>query len=96
MRANGWRGNAGGARTTRTTSRDPATERFPDLVRHRFRAQAPGRLLVADFTYVPLAGGGFACAGAGRSARRMSHHMGVFFAAMSLDACRRSHVQRLR
>jgi transposase InsO family protein len=25
-----------------------------------YRAEAPGRLLVADFTYVPLAGGGFA------------------------------------
>jgi putative transposase len=29
-------------------------------VKRHFRAEAPGRLLVADFTYVPLAGGGFA------------------------------------
>jgi putative transposase len=61
MRASGWRGNVRGPRKTRTTSRDPAAERFPDLVKRQFRAQAPGRLLVADFTYVPLAGGGFAC-----------------------------------
>jgi putative transposase len=60
MRANGWRGNVRGPRRTRTTSRDPAAERFPDLVKRHFRADAPGRLLVADFTYVPLAGGGFA------------------------------------
>lgn len=60
MRANGWRGNVRGPRKTRTTSPDPAAERFPDLVKRQFKAEAPGRLLVADFTYLPLAAGGFA------------------------------------
>jgi putative transposase len=60
MRANGWRGNVRGPRKTRTTVPDPAHPRHPDLVHRNFRADAPGRLLVADFTYVPLAGGGFA------------------------------------
>ena len=44
----------------RTTVANPAAERFPDLVRRQFKAEAPGRLLVADFTYLALAGGGFA------------------------------------
>jgi len=60
MRANGWRGNVRQARKIRTTVPGPRAERFPDLVKRRFRADAPGRLLVADFTYLPLAGGGFA------------------------------------
>ena len=60
MAANGWRGNTR-ARKTRTTVADPAAARCPDLVNRDFRAEAPGRLHVADFTYVPLAGGGFAC-----------------------------------
>ena len=59
MRANGWRGNTR-RRKVRTTVPDPGNPRFPDLVRRDFRADAPGRLLVADFTYVPLAAGGFA------------------------------------
>jgi putative transposase len=59
MRANGWRGNVRGRRTVRTTVPDPANPRHPDLVNRDFRAQRPGQLLVADFTYVPLAGGGF-------------------------------------
>jgi putative transposase len=60
MRARGWRGNVRGRRTVRTTVPDPANARHPDLVNRDFRVSAPGRLLVADFTYVPLAGGGFA------------------------------------
>ena len=60
MRANGWRGNVRGPRKVRTTVPDPAHPRHPDLVNRDFRSLAPGRLLVADFTYVPLAGGGFA------------------------------------
>jgi putative transposase len=60
MRANGWRGNVRGPRKIRTTIPDPAQPRHPDLVNRDFRAPAPGQLLVADFTYVPLAGGGFA------------------------------------
>lgn len=60
MRANGWRGNTRRARTLRTTVPDSANPRFPDLVNRDFRAGAPGRLLVADFTYVPVVTGGFA------------------------------------
>jgi len=58
MRANGWRGVTW-ARTTRTTISDPAASRAPDLVRRDFTAARPGQLHVADFTYVPLDGGGF-------------------------------------
>ena len=39
---------------------DPAADRFPDLVGRNFKAAAPGLLLVADFTYVPLVTGGWA------------------------------------
>lgn len=59
MRANGWRGNVRGRRKVVTTTPDPANPRHPDLVGRNFRAERPGQLLVADFTYVPLAGGGF-------------------------------------
>src|SRR5271166_3847964 len=58
MRKHGWRG-ATRARTIRTTERDPAAARAPDLVRRRFHASRPNVLDVADFTYVPLDGGGF-------------------------------------
>src|SRR5258706_2828246 len=58
MRANGWRGNTR-RRKVRTTVPDPDHLRFPDLVGRNFKAAAPGRLLVADFTYVPVAAGGF-------------------------------------
>jgi putative transposase len=58
MRANGWRGVTR-ARTTRTTVPDPAHTRAPDLVKRNFKAARPGQLHVADFTYVPLDGGGF-------------------------------------
>jgi putative transposase len=58
MRINGWRG-ATRMRRVRTTIADPATARAPDLVRRRFRASRPDELHVADFTYVPMAGGGF-------------------------------------
>ena len=60
MRANGWRGNSRGPRKVRTTVPEPGDPRHPDLVGRDFRAPGPGQLLVADFTYVPLAGGGFA------------------------------------
>jgi transposase InsO family protein len=56
MRANGWRGVTR-ARRIRTTVRDPAHSRAPDLVNRRFTADRPGQLHVADFTYVPLDGG---------------------------------------
>jgi len=60
MRANGWAGNTR-RRKARTTVPDPDNPRHPDLVGRNFKAAAPGRLLVADFTYVPLVTGGFAC-----------------------------------
>jgi transposase InsO family protein len=59
MRANGWRGNTR-RRKARTTVPDPDNPRYPDLVARNFKVAAPGLLLVADFTYVPLAAGGFA------------------------------------
>jgi putative transposase len=58
MRANGWRGVTR-ARRTRTTVPDLAHTRAPDLVNRNFTAERPGRLHVADFTYVPMDGGGF-------------------------------------
>jgi transposase InsO family protein len=60
-RAHGWRGVTRGRRV-RTTVPDPAASRAPDLVRRQFKAPRPGQLHVADFTYVPLAGGRFAYA----------------------------------
>jgi len=58
MRADGWRGVTRG-RSVRTTVPDPGRSRAPDLVKRNFAAQRPGQLHVADFTYVPLGGGGF-------------------------------------
>jgi putative transposase len=58
MRAHGWRGVTR-ARTVRTTTPDAACTRAPDLVKRNFTAERPGQLHVADFTYVPLDGGGF-------------------------------------
>lgn len=58
MRAHRWRGVTR-ARTVRTTTADPAHSRAPDLVKRDFTAERPGQLHVADFTYVPLDGGGF-------------------------------------
>jgi putative transposase len=59
MAANGWRGRSRGRRKVRTTVPDDAHPRHPDLVDRDFRPGGPGRLLVADFTYVPLVTGGF-------------------------------------
>ena len=53
MRANGWEG-VRRVKKVRTTVADPAHDRAPDLVKRRFRAPAPCRLLVADFTYVRM------------------------------------------
>ena len=58
MRVNGWRGTRR-ARTDRTTVPRPGDQRASDLVNRQFTASAPDRLHVADFTYVPLDGGGF-------------------------------------
>jgi putative transposase len=58
MQASGWRGVTR-ARIARTTISDPASARAPDLVKRNFTAARPGQLHVADFTYVPMDGGGF-------------------------------------
>jgi putative transposase len=58
MRAHRWRGVTR-ARKVCTTIPDPACTRAPDLVKRNFKADRPGQLHVADFTYVPLDGGGF-------------------------------------
>ena len=58
MRAHRWRGVTRG-RAVRTTIPDPGHSRAPDLVKRHFKAERPGQLHVADFTYVPLDGGGF-------------------------------------
>ena len=57
MRASGWRGTTR-ARTDRTTVPRAGDARAPDLVNRQFTA-GPDLLHVADFTYVPLDGGGF-------------------------------------
>ena len=54
MRANGWRGATRARRAPRTTERDPAAARAPDLVGRHWRVTAPNLLVVADFTYVPM------------------------------------------
>lgn len=59
MRHNGWRGVTR-AKKVRTTVSDPADARAPDLVNRHFKVDAPNRLVVADFTYVPMATGWFA------------------------------------
>jgi putative transposase len=59
MRGNGWQGVRRRARPPRTTEPDPAAVKAPDLVDRQFGADAPDQLYVADFTYVPLATGGF-------------------------------------
>jgi putative transposase len=58
MRASGWRGTTR-ARTDRTTVPRPGDQRAPDLVNRQFTMAAPDLLHVADFTYVPMDGGGF-------------------------------------
>ena len=49
MRANGWRGATRARRAPRTTERDPAAARAPDLVGRQWRVTAPNLLVVADF-----------------------------------------------
>src|SRR5262245_13911224 len=56
MRSNGWRG-ATRAKKVRTTVVDPTATRAPDLVDRQLSVPAPNRLLVADFTFVPLTTG---------------------------------------
>jgi putative transposase len=52
MRKAGLRGARRG-RQFRTTRPDAAAQRPPDLVKREFHADAPNRLWVVDFTYVP-------------------------------------------
>ena len=59
MRRNGWRGVMRARRPPRTTERDPAAGRAPDLVGRQWRVGAPNLLAVADFTYVALDTGRF-------------------------------------
>jgi putative transposase len=59
MHLNGWQG-VRRVKKVRTTVADPKHDRAPDLVKRQFRAPAPNRLLVADFTYVRMAAGCFA------------------------------------
>jgi transposase InsO family protein len=54
MRHNGCRGATRARRTPRTTERDAAAARAPDLVGRRWRVAAPNLLVVVDFTYVPM------------------------------------------
>lgn len=58
MRHNGWQGVTR-AKKVRTTVSDPAASRASDLVDRQFNVTAPNRLVVADFTYVTMAGGWF-------------------------------------
>ncbi|PYE11861.1 helix-turn-helix protein [Williamsia limnetica] len=52
----GWQGVTRRKRV-RTTIANPSDERAPDLVDRQFKVPAPNQLIVADFTYVPMAGG---------------------------------------
>jgi putative transposase len=54
MRHHGWRGVRRGRRLRTTVA---AAGKPADLVDRQFHAPAPNQLLVADFTYVPVAGG---------------------------------------
>ena len=44
-------------RSIRTTERAAETEQVPDLVERNFKAEAPNRLWLTDFTYVPTLAG---------------------------------------
>lgn len=59
MRTNGWQGVTR-TKKVRTTISDPAAQRAPDLVDRDWSVDAPNELVVADFTYVAMAGGSFA------------------------------------
>lgn len=56
MKANGWQGVTR-SKKVRTTIPDPTATRARDLVDRNWKVDAPGELVVADFTYVPMAGG---------------------------------------
>ena len=61
MRAAGIQG-ARRSKRVRTTRRDPAAGRHPDLVRRQFRAEEPNRLWVTDLTFVATwAGVAYVC-----------------------------------
>lgn len=52
MRQNGIQGAKRRGKAWRTTISDPAAQRPDDLVERQFRAEAPDRLWVCDFTYL--------------------------------------------
>jgi putative transposase len=52
MRAHGVQGAKRRGKPWRTTTRDPAATRSPDLVNRDFTAQCPDALWLADFTYM--------------------------------------------
>lgn len=56
MQRNGWQGVTR-TKKIRTTISDPTADRAPDLVDRNWMVDAPNKLVVADFTYVPMAGG---------------------------------------
>ncbi len=58
MAAHGWQG-VRRRRKVRTTVADPDHQRAADLLDRQFAAPAPNLVTVADFTYVPMASGGF-------------------------------------
>ncbi|MEX1037396.1 MAG: IS3 family transposase [Acidimicrobiia bacterium] len=60
MAINGWHGVTRGNTKIRTTVSDPDAHRPADLVDRNWRVDAPNELVVADFTYVRMAGGWFA------------------------------------
>ena len=53
MREQGLQGMRRGPKKVRTTIADSSAPRPPDLVNRDFHAEAPNRLWVVDFTYVP-------------------------------------------
>ena len=53
MREQGLQGMRRGGKKVRTTVADDCAQRPPDLVERDFTAEAPNRLWVVDFTYVP-------------------------------------------
>jgi putative transposase len=60
MRELGLKGATRGDGKVRTTRRDESAPRPPDLVNRQFKSEAPNRLWVVDFTYVPTwSGTGF-------------------------------------
>lgn len=93
-----------GARRTkrvRTTRKDPATARHPDLVERAFRAEAPNHLWVTDLTYVATwAGIAYVCFIVDAYSRmivgwRVASHMRTTMVLDALEMARWSRGTRL-